>query len=238
MLRPVSPTLLTLMALLGASLPGWAATPLANSDDLLQFLVQGLSPVQQVVRVPARGCGAVGCVVDAGDLAILKDKGGLMQIGGSHLPVQPRVQYRPSSLPDIDWEPLGTYSVLKADAMGGAREWGMCLEFAHKGSKQGGPDRRWTTTMLVPRVGKKLGPVAHRFVGYWSNCSVLADGGGPDDVLLPVVEQGDAPGRLQLVWHRCTTRSCVATPDRRTILPQPGSDSGALLATGVPGRSR
>lgn len=233
MFKCLMPVLFPWLVLEALALPVQAATLLGNADDLLQWLVKGLEPVAQVVRVPERGCGPKGCFVNVGDLAIWQGRGSMMQIGGRLLQVQPHEQHDAGSLPAIDWRPLSAYTVLK----GGAREWGLCLEFAHEAVGRSGTHQQWTTTVLVPRIGTKLGPVAHRFVGYWSNCNVLADGGQADEVLLPVVERGDGPGRLQLVWYRCAAQRCVATLDRRTILPVLSSKSGELVATDAPASS-
>ncbi len=227
-------TVFGLLMLASTFMSAQAATVLANSTELLETLVKGQQSVALVFLQPDRGCVPARCSTVFRDLAVWQDKGGgLAQKGGKRLTVLTHALRASVALPELDWNPLEVYAVTTV-----GEDWGMCLEFAHAGVGKSGARQRWRSVVLVPRATdtSPLGPTAHRFMGYWASCSVLAAGSKLGEMVLPVLESADDQGRLTLVWHRCAGQRCTATVDGRAFVPMPGSDTGALVLTDVTGR--
>lgn len=215
-----------------ACMPIQAATVVTNPTELLEQLVKGQKSVALVFLQPNPNCGPGGCQIDYRDLSVLKDGKSLQQKGGKRIKLQPHALRTAVALPELDWTPLESFAVTTV-----GEDWGMCLEFTHTGVGKSGALQRWQTVVLAPRETDTapLGPVAHRFVGYWASCSVLSAGAQLGEMRLPVIEPVDEQGRLSLVWYQCSWKGgCVPTVDRRSVVRLPGRVGGALAISDRP----
>lgn len=196
---------------------------IGNATALRGFLLNGRNPVSLEPLTAQRGCGPSGCSIDIGGLSILREQGMLQDVS-SKMTLQIQAQTA-GDLPELDWEPLGSFAVSSA-----GKPWGTCLEFTHIGLGKSGRFQRWGSVMLIPMVQAQPMTIAYRFVGYWVGCDMLSAGEQADEVSLPSIEWSSAvEGQpLQLVWHNCTISGCQVVKDHRTVREVDDSETGAL----------
>ena len=235
-MHPQRPVALAAIALACSAFAACAAQAdaLAKNATELRDLLRGPATAATLTPIKTEGwCGPQGCFVDAGELRLDRDKGGLARAddqAGKRIQVVEHKSAGGPALPDLDWTPLDAYEV----SLGGKR-WGSCMEFTHAGLGKSGVYQRWTSVMLVPFDGNRPAGMAHRFVGYWAGCDSLQAGATPTTVALPVIERNEpAAGKpLRLVGYQCTAKGCDGKLDARTIDGDPTGESGAL-AIGKP----
>lgn len=196
-----------------------------NARDLRDQLMSGHSPAKIEAVSPERSCSATDCSVDVEQLSIFLKSGVMQRTGGRRIQLKQYGSIGAAELPDIDWDPIGSFRVSRAD-----KQWGVCLEFGHTGIGKSGRYQRWTSVVLVPRKDLRSKPVAFRFVGYWAGCDYLVEGDKAREISLPTVESSETGGaHLSIVWHHCSFESCIKVKDARIVNGDPGSESGALV---------
>lgn len=211
------------------ALLAWAAQP-ASAEPLVldtaearhAFIVANRTPVALTPVAIERGCEPAGCNTYLGDLAIGRDTGLLRFKRKQTL----RLLTHADNAPDLDWTPAKAFRVAHQ-----GKDWGMCLEFSHTGLGKSGRFQRWRSVILLPWKGARPAPVAHRFVGYWTACNDLTDGGKAGEIALALIAPVEnAPTPLRLLAWTCNAKTCHSTPtsDLRLIQYVPDSETGAI----------
>lgn len=203
------------------------ADAVARNATELRDALRGSAAAAALAPVKTEGwCGPQGCFVDAGELRIDRDKGGLVRAdGGKRIAL---IEHKPlggEALPDLDWTPTDAYQVTS-----GGQRWGLCLEFTHAGIGKSGVYQRWVSVVLVPFSGDKPAGTAHRFVGYWAGCDSLQAGSAAGQVALPVIERGEpkGPKPVRLVNYQCSAKGCEGKVDERVVDGDPVGESGGM----------
>ena len=219
MLRPSCATLLLALTVASAS-----STEVACNARELRDLLTPLPPVELKSATVERDCGLSGCRMKTERMIIRPDSNHLRQAEGGEIRLKTYQSDDGLSLPDLDWDPLGSYQVFSA-----GRRWGSCLEFSHAGLGKSGSWQRWSSVLLLPWKNSRPGRMAYRFAGYWLGCDFLTPGDRPGEIVLHAVEPVAASTTtLRIVQHHCDASDCHRMLDGRQVAPVPGSGTGAL----------
>jgi hypothetical protein len=222
-LKSIIKLTLTFLVFIPFAAFGWDR--LSNTRDLQDELMVRQHPAKIEAISSERSCSPTNCSIDIENISIFPEQGIIQKGGGDIVRLKEYKLDQDMNLPEIDWDPIGSFKVFRDD-----KRWGTCLEFSHKGIGKSGRFQRWASVILIPLKKYKSKSVAYRFVGYWADCNLIANAKKSNEVLLPTIESyANGNSHFQIIWHRCSPKECINFVDRRILSKDSSSESGALL---------